>query len=156
MGAELAQEAEWSEERGLDWNAAFQYGATGVAQFLGDMNRIYRQTPALFTQDTTPAGFEWIVSDPGANLLAFIRWGSQGEALVCVCNFAGTPHHGYHLGLPWAGTWAEVLNTDAGEYGGSGVGNLGAVEAVEEPQHGQPASGRVNVGGYAVAWFKPV
>ncbi len=156
MGAELAQESEWSEQRGLDWNAAFQYGATGVAQMLGDMNVVYRDSPALWSQDTTPAGFGWVVSDRQANLLAFVRWGSAGEALVCVCNFAGTPHHGYRIGLPFAGTWAEVLNTDAGEYGGSGVGNMGAVEAVGEGMHGYPASAAVTIGAYAVVWLRPV
>ena len=120
------------------------------------MNRVYRESPALFTQDTTPSGFQWIVSDRGANLVAFLRWGSQGQALACVCNFAGTPHHGYRLGLPWAGSWVEVLNTDAAEYGGSGVGNLGVLTATAEPEHGYPASARVNIGAYAVTWFTPV
>ncbi len=156
MGSELAQETEWSEERGLDWNAAFQYGATGVAQLLGDMNRVYRESPALYSQDATPAGFGWMVSDRDANVLAFVRWGSQGEALVCVCNFAGTPHHDYRIGLPSAGTWAEVVNTDGTEYGGSGVGNMGAVEASTEGMHGYPASTAVSIGAYAVVWLRPV
>jgi 1,4-alpha-glucan branching enzyme len=155
MGAELAQETEWSEQRGLDWNAAFQYGATGVAQLLGDMNRVYRASPALWSQDTTPAGFGWITSDADANVLAFLRWGSKGEALACVCNFAGTPISDYRIGLPLIGDWVEVLNTDAGAYGGSGVGNLGSVHAVAQPLHGHPASAPVTVGAYAVAWFKP-
>jgi 1,4-alpha-glucan branching enzyme len=155
MGAELAQETEWSEERGLDWNAAFQYGATGVAQLLGDLNRIYRDSPALWSQDNTPAGFGWLTSDPGANVLAFLRWGNGGEVVACICNFGGVPREDFRIGLPSPGDWTELVNTDAAEYGGAGMGNLGAIQAVPEPMHGQPASAKVTVGAFAVAWFSP-
>jgi 1,4-alpha-glucan branching enzyme len=73
--------------------------------------------------------------------------------LACVANFAGTPHHGYRIGLPRGGRWREVLNTDADGYGGSGVGNYGGIEAVEEPWHGQPFSATLAAPPLGTVWF---
>jgi 1,4-alpha-glucan branching enzyme len=112
-----------------------------VHQLIRDLNMTYRQHSALWTLDSEPQGFQWIdANDEAGNVLSFLRWGDDGSCVAVVCNFAGVPHDGYRIGLPRAGEWREVLNTDAELYSGSGVGNMGAVIAVDEPCHGQHAS----------------
>ena len=88
-------------------------------------------------------------------MLSFLRYGSDGSVLACVFNFSGSEHSQYRLGLPHAGTWREVLNTDSDVYNGSGIGNLGAVEAVDEPWHGRPASAQMVLPPLAALWFEP-
>jgi 1,4-alpha-glucan branching enzyme len=155
MGAELAAEHEWSEQWGMDWGALHDPGAGGIRALLTDLNRVYRDRPALWSQDTDPAGFRWITSDAASNLIAFLRYGTDGSVLACVVNFSGSPHRGYQIGLPTGGTWAELANTDAEVYGGTGEGNLGAVHAVKHGDHGLPASAKVTVGPYAAVWLAP-
>ncbi|PZG18251.1 1,4-alpha-glucan branching enzyme [Micromonospora craterilacus] len=141
MGCELADDREWSEERGLDWYLLHDPARAGVQRLVGDLNRVYRSTPALWAQDTSPTGFRWIAGDDVANnAVSFVRIAPDGATLVCVANFSALPLEGYRIGLPAAGDWAEVLNTDAHHYGGSGVGNLGTVHAEDVPWHGLPAS----------------
>ena len=140
MGSEFGQPSEWSEQRGLDWWILDQPAHQGLHALVGQLNRVYRETPALWQLDADPAGFAWITSDPGHNVVAFLRTGNDGQQLVCVVNFGGNPVGPYRLGLPAAGEWLEVVNSDAVEFGGSGVGNLGRVTATAEPWHGQPAS----------------
>ena len=155
-GCELADEREWSEQHGLDWSLLADPGAAGVRATVRDLNRIYRSTPALWSQDTTPAGFQWLAWDDAyGNVLSFLRWASDGGVLACVVNFSGIPKHRYRIGLPRAGRWAEILNTDATGYGGSGVGNLGMVTADGPPYHGQPTSVELEIGPYACHWFVP-
>ncbi|MBE1488689.1 1,4-alpha-glucan branching protein GlgB [Plantactinospora soyae] len=156
MGCELGDEREWSESRGLDWGLLDDPGRAGIQRLLRDLNRAYRDSPALWSQDTDPAGFRWIVSDDSANnTLAFIRIAADSSPLVCVANFAALPHEGYRIGLPLAGTWVETLNTDADCYGGSGVGNLGSVYAEDQPWHGLPASAALRVPPLGVLWLRP-
>ena len=88
-------------------------------------------------------------------MLSFLRWGSDGSVLACVANFAGVPHEGYRVGLPRPGRWREVLNTDVEHFGGSGVGNLGAVRAKDEPWHGRPASAVLRLPPCGVLWLAP-
>jgi 1,4-alpha-glucan branching enzyme len=127
-----------------------------VQQLVRDLNRAYAARPALWQQDSSPAGFEWIdASDRSGNVLSFLRYGSDGSVLACVCNFSAMPHRDYRIGLPKAGRWAEVINTDADVYGGSGMGNLGSVEAVAEPWHGRPASAALTIPPLAVLWLAP-
>ncbi|WP_394940755.1 1,4-alpha-glucan branching protein GlgB [Psychromicrobium sp. YIM B11713] len=141
MGTEFGQEAEWSEQHGLDWWLADMPPHRGLQLMVRQLNEIYRKTGALWEQDNVSGGFEWInANDSEHNVLSFIRWDKAGHPLVCVVNFAGNPHHDYRIGLPFAGTWREVLNTDAEEYGGSGVGNGGEVVAVSESWDSRPAS----------------
>ncbi|GAT67636.1 1,4-alpha-glucan branching protein GlgB [Planomonospora sp. ID91781] len=155
MGGEFGQGAEWSEERGLDWWMLQFDGHKGVQQLVRDLNRVYRETPAMWRLDTSPEGFRWIDADdaPG-NVFSFLRQAPDGSAVACVANFSGAPHEDYHLGLPAAGTWTEVVNTDAYAYAGSGIGNLGAVEAVEEPRHGLPYSARLRVPPLGALWLR--
>ena len=126
-GLEFAQESEWAEGRELDWWLCDNADHAGVQRLVKDLNRVYRETPALFALDSEPAGFQWIdANDSHGNVLSFVRTDGQGSQIACVVNFANLPHHDYRIGLPQAGPWSEVLNTDAAVYAGSGVGNLGA------------------------------
>ena len=146
MGQEFAQPDEWSESRSLDWWAMDDPLRAGVRRMLKDLNALYKRTPALWQLDHSPEGFEWIDSDDADhNVLAYIRKGHAAPPVVVVVNFAGVPHESYRLALPAGGRWSEVFNTDAHEYGGSGVGNLGAVEAQPDPHHGRPYSALVRV-----------
>ena len=156
MGCELGDEREWSEQRGLDWGLPGDPARAGVQRLVRDLNAAYRSLPALFTRDTDPAGFRWLVGDDaGNNVLAFLRLGTSGAPVACVVNFAAVPHEGYRLGLPSTGPWREILNTDADTYGGSGVGNLGEVTATAEPSHGQPASATLRVPPLGAVWLTP-
>jgi 1,4-alpha-glucan branching enzyme len=166
MGQEFGQGAEWAEERPLDWwlldNAAEGANHLGLQKLVRDLNRAYRAEPALWTRDSDHEGFRWIDgNDAGGNTLSYLRYGTPppdgGEppVLACVVNFAGNPHEGYRLGLPRAGGWREVVNTDSYDYGGSGVGNLGRVEASGEPCHGLPSSAVLRVPPLGAVWLVP-
>ena len=156
MGCELGDDREWSEERGLDWYQLHDPARAGIQRMVRDLNRCYRDIPALWSQDTSPNGFRWIVSDDSTNnTLAFVRIALDGSTLVCVTNFSAVPHHDYRIGLPSSGVWAEVLNTDADVYGGSGVGNLGEVHAEDVPWHGLPASVALRVPPLGALWLRP-
>jgi 1,4-alpha-glucan branching enzyme len=122
---------------------------------VSDLNRIYAETPALWSWDTSDDGFRWIdANDAAGNVFSFVRFGDDGSTLACVVNFAAVPHEDYRLGLPSAGRWIEVLNTDAADYSGSGVGNLGAVVATDMPWHAQPASAIVRVPPLGAVWLR--
>ncbi|HEU0133113.1 MAG TPA: 1,4-alpha-glucan branching protein GlgB [Mycobacteriales bacterium] len=154
MGCEIAQPEEWSESRSLSWDLLQWPDHSGMQALVRDLNRTYRNEPSLWSQDVTPEGFQWIdANDAGSNVLSFLRWGSDGSVLACVANFSGQPHTGYRLGLPRAGRWREALNTDAEGYAGAGGGNFGAVEATEQPWHGQPASAEIYLPALAALWF---
>ena len=157
MGSEFGQDAEWAESRSLDWWHLDDPAHRGVLQLVTDLNSRYKETAALWSQDVDPAGFQWIdANDASGNVLSFLRFSRPGEgapALACVANFAGSPHQGYRIGLPRPGRWREVLNTDAEGYGGSGVGNLGGIEAVEQPWHGQPFSATLAAPPLGTVWF---
>jgi 1,4-alpha-glucan branching enzyme len=156
MGSEFAQGDEWSEQAGLEWYVLDYPRHAGVQQLVRDLNQAYLAHPALWQQDSSPEGFSWIdASDFTGNVLSFLRFGSDGSMVACVCNFAAMPHHDYRIGLPSAGAWTELINTDAAVYGGSGVGNYGRVEAVSEPWHGRPASARLSIPPLGVVWLAP-
>jgi 1,4-alpha-glucan branching enzyme len=160
QGGEFGQEREWSESRSLDWHLLEDPLHAGIKSLVGDMNRAYRNSPALWTRDATPDGFSWIdANDAAGNVLSFLRLGVDAEGkptvLACVANFSGTPKPDYRVGLPFAGRWREVLNTDADVYGGSGVGNFGAVEADRTAWHGRPASAVLQLPPSGVLWLVP-
>jgi len=155
QGSEFAQGAEWSESRSLDWWLLDAPDHAGVQRIVTDLNRLYRENPALWSQDTDPAGFGWIdANDASGNVFSFLRWGADGSVLACVANFSAMPHESYRIGLPKQGRWVELLNTDAEIYGGSGVGNWGAVTADGRSWHGQPASTLVRVPPLGAIWLK--
>jgi 1,4-alpha-glucan branching enzyme len=159
MGQEFAQGNEWSESNGLDWWMLQFDNHSGVQRLVRDLNAVYKDTPALWSQDADPAGFGWIDSnDAHGNVVSFLRFGSQEHGvplLACVANFSAMPHEDYRVGLPLAGKWREVLNTDAASYGGSGMGNLGTVQAVPRPWHGRPASASIVLPPLSVLWLAP-
>jgi 1,4-alpha-glucan branching enzyme len=155
MGGEFGQESEWAEDRSLDWWMLENPDHRGVQRLVTDLNRVYRETPALWELDTSPKGFSWIdANDASGNVFSFLRFGTDGSALACVANFAGVPHREYRLGLPHAGRWDEVVNTDAATYLGSGVGNLGSVVATDVPWHGLPASAVVQIPPLGALWLR--
>jgi 1,4-alpha-glucan branching enzyme len=158
MGSEFGQESEWAESRELDWWLLDNADHRGVQTLVRDLNRIYRETSALWSLDTEGSGFEWIdANDADNNVFSFVRKPKDPAdgPLVCVANFSAVPHHEHVLGLPQGGSWAEVLNTDAEVYSGSGVGNLGVVQATDTPRHGMPASASVTVPPLGALWLRP-
>jgi len=155
MGQEFGQPSEWSEQRGLDWWILDQPVHRALLNLVGQLNRVYREEGALWEQDNDPAGFEWI--DGGAaeqNVVSYLRWSKDGQPIAVIMNFSGNPIGSYRVGLPFAGVWDELINTDAVEYGGSGVGNYGAVTAIDEQWGGRPASAELTLPPLAGLWLK--
>jgi 1,4-alpha-glucan branching enzyme len=156
MGGEFGQRDEWSEGRSLDWHLLESPLHGGLHRLIKDLNRVYKGSPALYSADNKPEGFSWIdANDSAGNVLSFLRIGEDGSVLACVANFSGMPHHDYRVGLPAAGRWREVVNTDSEVYGGSGVGNFGVVESEEHPWHGRPASAVLQLPPAGVLWLAP-
>ena len=132
MGSEFGQPSEWNHDASLPWHLLQQEPHAGMQRLVRDLNRLYRDTPALHALDCDAAGFEWLVADDATNsTFAWLRKGKAAhERCVVVVNFTPQVLTDYHLRVPFAGTWREVLNSDAGLYGGSNVGNAGAVSTV--------------------------
>jgi len=137
MGAELATWREWDHEAGLDWGLLQDPAHAGMARWVTDLNGLYRGRRALHERDAEPSGFGWVADEPDTSVVAFLRRGSSDSVLV-VCNFTPVPRHNLQIGVEEGGRWVELLNSDAREYGGSGQGNLGGVEAQPVPWHGRP------------------
>ncbi|MHB8868612.1 MAG: 1,4-alpha-glucan branching protein GlgB [Thermoleophilia bacterium] len=141
QGAEIGQWREWAHEESVDWHLLGDERHAGIQRLLTDLNRLYREEPALHELDLDEAGFEWIAAnDSEQSVISFLRKGEGDEVVLVALNFTPLPRHNYRLGAPSAGLWEEVLNSDAADYGGSGQGNLGGVEAAPFPFHGRPAS----------------
>ena len=141
MGCEFAQWGEWNHDVSLDWDALHGDKQKGVQALVRDLNRVYRETPALHRRDCEPSGFRWIANDPEKSLSAFARFGEKGDApVVIACNFTPMERR-WRIGLPEAGKWDEILNTDSAAFGGGDRGNLGGIrtEAVEWDGFGQSA-----------------
>jgi 1,4-alpha-glucan branching enzyme len=144
MGGEFAQEREWNHDIGLDWQLLGGPLHAGMHRLVRDLNRFYRATPALFERDCEPEGFAWIDAANGNDsVLSYMRWSADGQLAVVVCNFTPVPRENYRIGVPRPGRYRERINSDALDYGGSGIGNFGAVEAEAEAMHGQPYSLRL-------------
>ncbi len=157
MGSELAQEGEWSYERSLDWHLLEQPEHAGIQALVRDLNRLYKDEPALWEVDSDPSGFWWLEpNDADRNVLAFARASKDGERVVVfVANLSPVPREGYRLGLPRASRWKEALNTDSRYYGGSDVGNLGGLEPEPIPWHNQSVSALVTLPPLAAVWLVP-
>jgi 1,4-alpha-glucan branching enzyme len=142
MGDEFAQESEWNHERSLDWHLTETPLHRGIQLLVRDLNRVYRETPALHALDCDPLGFEWIEShDRDRSVLAFLRYGpAKAEGVLVVCNFTPLERRDYRVGVPRLGHYGELLNTDSEYYGGGNKGNLGGIEAEALPAHGRAAS----------------
>ena len=137
MGCELATRAEWNHEGTLDWSLHDADGHRGVREWLADINRLYAREPALHRGDSDPDGMQWVESaDADQSVYAWLRRDPTGAARLAVFNATPTPRYDYRLGVPAAGSWAELANSDAEGYGGSGVGNYGGVDTVSVDSHG--------------------
>jgi 1,4-alpha-glucan branching enzyme len=143
MGGEFGQWSEWNHDSGLEWNLIDFHTHGGLQNLVADLNRLYRQEPALHEFDCDPAGFDWVdANDSVHSVLTFLRKSSGGDTVLVACNFTPEPRHGYRVGVPAPGRWDEILNTDAERYGGTGQGNLGGVDTgpLAVPYHGRPHS----------------
>ncbi len=147
MGCEFAQGAEWNHNASLDWHLLEHGGHKGVQNLVRDLNRLLRDTPALYVNDTKPEGFEWLEANDAANsIYAFIRRGGPKDPEVVVAlNMTPVERRDYRIGLPKPGRWREAMNTDADLYGGANRGNLGGVTAEDEPWHNQSHSAPVTL-----------
>jgi 1,4-alpha-glucan branching enzyme len=156
MGAEIGQWSEWSHDRSLDWHLLANPLHAGLCHWLQDLNNLYRHEPALHELDFSADGFRWIdCNDTQQSTLGLIRRGrSPRSNLLVACNFTPVPRHNYRLGAPGGGIWLELLNSDSREYGGSGQGNLGALEAAPVPSHGFPYSLNLTLPPLAAVFFK--
>jgi 1,4-alpha-glucan branching enzyme len=157
MGGELGEWDEWNAEGSLHWDLLEYAEHAGLQSLVRDLNRVYRETPALWERDFDGSGFRWLeANDAANNVLAFARWDESGERpVVCVLNLSPVPRYEYRVGMPICCEWREVLNTDAPFYGGSGVGNLGAVDAEAVPWHDQPFSASLTLPPLGGVWLVP-
>jgi 1,4-alpha-glucan branching enzyme len=141
MGGEFAQRREWNHDIGLDWFLLDEAPHRGIQLLVRDLNAAYRDLPALHVRDSDPEGFQWVVMDDAAqSVFAYLRLGHPHPPALILCNFTPVPRHCYRVGVPAMGRWREALNTDATLYGGTNLGNAGAVEAEAVGSHGFPAS----------------
>ena len=156
MGGEFGQSREWNHDQSLDWHELADPRHAGIARWFADVCRFYRESPELWKLDASPKGFEWIdCSDRDSSVVSFIRRDGEGHILALVANFTPVVRMGYRVGLPLGGAWREVLNSDAEIYGGSGVGNMGRVEAEEEEFHGRPYSAELTIPPLGCIVLKP-
>ena len=156
MGQEFGQTAEWNFNQSLDWHL-LQYDVhKGLQSFVRDLNKVYASTPALYARDCEGEGFRWIVADDrDQSCIVWARFGGPDDPPVVVAlNFTPVPRSNYRIGLPNGGRWKEILNSDASAYSGSGLGNLGGVEATAIPMHGLPHSAEVFLPPLAAVYFE--
>jgi 1,4-alpha-glucan branching enzyme len=139
MGGEIAQWREWNHDSAIDWDLLDEPRHRGIQTLVRDLNALYRQEGALHQRDSLPTGFRWVIGDDAANsVFAFLRHGNDEDGMVlAVCNMTPVPRVGYGVGVPRPGYWREMLNTDAGVYGGSNLGNAGGVESKPVQMHGE-------------------
>ncbi|MBC8996844.1 1,4-alpha-glucan branching protein GlgB [Pseudomonas sp. N40(2020)] len=156
MGCEFGQWREWNHDQQLDWYLLQYSEHKGVQKLVGDLNRLYRELPALHDQDDAPQGFQWLIGDDAINsVYAWLRWSKDGEPVLVVANFTPVPRQSYRVGVPFAGRWTELLNSDADTYAGSNYGNGGGAFTEEVPSHGQALSLELNLPPLAVLILRP-
>lgn len=156
MGDEFGQRNEWDHDSIVDWQSLKSDNHRGIKKLVCDLNRVYRKEAALHALDFEHSGFEWIdFSNSSESVIAFLRKsGTSGDEVLVACNFTSVPRHGYRIGVPTRGFWREILNSDGQEYGGSGQGNFGGVEAKGKPSHGQKNSVVLTLPPLAVVYLK--
>jgi 1,4-alpha-glucan branching enzyme len=157
MGGELGEWEEWNYDGSLHWNLLEYPEHQGVQSLVRDLNHAYRANPALYEVDFDASGFRWLeANDAANNVVAFARLDANGERpVVCVLNLSPIPRFDYRVGMPLCCRWQELLNTDSAFYGGSGVGNLGGIEAEAVPWHDQPFSALLTLPPLGAVWFVP-
>ncbi len=156
MGSEFGQWQEWNHDDSLDWRLLDYDRHIRIKKWMADLNRVYRSEPPLHELDCKAGGFEWIdCNDSSQSIVSFIRKPASGKNLVLVvCNFTPVPRLGYRLGVPRGGFWKEILNSDALDYGGSGMGNLGGIQASAEIWQDRPATLSMTLPPLAIVFFK--
>ncbi|HLY36387.1 MAG TPA: alpha amylase C-terminal domain-containing protein, partial [Candidatus Binatia bacterium] len=154
MGGEFGQWNEWNHDSSLDWHLLDDPQHATLLRWVRDLNTTYRGVPALHALDTSPDGFAWIdCNDAEQSALVYLRR-NAGDVVVVACNFTPVPRRNYRIGVPSAGRWEEILNSDATLYGGSGQGNLGGTVAAPVPWHGRPQSINVTLPPLALVAFR--
>jgi 1,4-alpha-glucan branching enzyme len=156
MGCEFGQVREWAHDSSLEWHVLQYQVHRGAQAWMEQLNRFYRSEPAMHVLDNDPAGFEWVdANDNATSTISLLRKSeSPQDTVLVVCNFTPVPRMGYRVGVPHGGYWREMLNSDAREYAGSGMGNLGGVNAEEIPMHGRPFSLKLTLPPLAALFFK--
>ena len=156
MGGEFGQWREWVHDTSLDWYLLEYAPHSGVQKWVRHLNHLYRNEPALHETDCDPAGFEWIdCGDAESSVVSLIRKAKSVSSIVlAVCNFTPVPRQNYRVGAPRGGLWQEIANGDAGEYGGSNMGNFGGLEAAPVPLHGRPYSLTLTLPPLSVSFFR--
>jgi 1,4-alpha-glucan branching enzyme len=156
MGCEFGQVREWAHDSSLEWHVLQYQVHRGVQAWMEQLNRFYRSEPAMHVLDNDPAGFEWVdANDNATSTISLLRKSENPrDSVLVVCNFTPVPRLGYRVGVPHGGYWREMLNSDAREYAGSGMGNLGGVHAEEIPTHGRPFSLKLTLPPLAALFFK--
>ncbi|MEM2205246.1 MAG: 1,4-alpha-glucan branching protein GlgB [Candidatus Hadarchaeales archaeon] len=156
MGGEFGQWREWVHDESLEWHALEYEDHRGLQRWVRDLNHLYRREPSLHELDFEPEGYEWVdFKDVEQSVISFLRKGRNSPPVLVVCNFTPVPRYGYRIGVPQGGFWREVLNSDAREYGGSGLGNLGGVWADPVPWHGRPYSLPLTLPPLGCLYLKP-
>lgn len=158
MGGEFGQWSEWAHDGSIEWHLLQYAPHQGIQRWVADLNRLYRSEPALHELDADPAGFEWIdCNDADASVISLLRRGKgTDELILVVCNFTPVPRPDYRVGAPRGGYWKELLNSDAQEYGGSGMGNLGGAHASTASAHGRPYSLDLTLPPLSALFLKPL
>ncbi|HVI08614.1 MAG TPA: 1,4-alpha-glucan branching protein GlgB [Candidatus Binatia bacterium] len=156
MGSEFGQVSEWAHDTSLNWSVLQYPVHSGLQRWLEHLNRLYRTEPALHVLDVNPTGFEWVdCNDSLTSTIALLRkTENPQDTVLIVCNFTPVPRVGYSVGVPSGGYWRELLNSDAGEYNGSGMGNMGGVNAEEVPLHGRHWSVKLTLPPLAALFLK--
>jgi 1,4-alpha-glucan branching enzyme len=156
MGGEWGQWQQWRHDASLDWDQTAHWPHAGILRWVVDLNRLYGAEPSLHEFDCRPEGFEWVdLHDSASSVISFLRRGqAEDECVLVVCNFTPVPRPGYRVGAPFAGYWKEALNSDAGDYGGSGVGNYGGLWSEPVAWHGRPHSLTLTLPPLAALFFR--
>ena len=156
MGGEFGQVREWAHDTSLEWDVVQYQVHRGMQAWIEQLNRLYRSEAAMHVFDNNPAGFEWVdVNDNANSTISLLRKSENPQdTILVVCNFTPVPRIGYRIGVPHGGYWRELLNSDARDYAGSGMGNFGGVHAEPESQHGRPFSLRLTLPPLAALFFK--
>jgi 1,4-alpha-glucan branching enzyme len=157
MGGEFGQVREWAHDCSLEWDVLQYPVHSGLRNWMEQLNRVYRAEVALHELDTNPAGFEWIdCNDNLTSVISLLRSSkTPNDVILVVCNFTPIPRVGYRVGVPRGGYWREILNSDAKEYAGSGMGNMGGAQAVEDQVHGRPFSLTLTLPPLSALFLKP-
>ena len=155
MGGEFGQDHEWNHDASLDWHLLDDPPHRQLQLLVGELNRLYRSEPALHQLDCEPTGFHWLDADDAErSVLVYERIARDGRRIACAFNFTPVPRFNYPIGVPTAGLWRELLNTDAADFGGSGQGNFGALDAAPVRAHGRELSLNATIPPLGAVWFR--